>query len=1276
MAPLLPFFGGAPPLLRVMVLLLCTVLCSTLSPTRTPLSTRSRSPTPSRTVLPSPPMPYPPPQYTISTVAGTALSGESGSEVSPDLDYPRSVLVTSGAGDFLFTDMLNNRIRFKNVSTGLVTTVAGYSASPFQVCSQTAGSAVNAVLNGPNFLAQDSVGNLFVSEAWGNAVRRISVSTFQITLYAGLGTGEGGFSGDGMAATLSRLDWVSGLAFGPDGVLYLSDTNNHRVRAVSIHGNITTVVGTGECNFSGDGGASKNAAVRYPAGLAVAFGVLFVADNYNNRIRAVSMSTWIITTLAGSGEAWLQGGFGGDGGLPTQATLSYPFDIAVDSSRNVFFTETGNKVVRFIGYNNNSYNVIHTIAGNGLLTTDGVVSTLADIGSPLGLSLSSSGSVYFTNEVFIRKLTPCNGMCSSAPSATRTPTRTPTKHTPSRTPSSSSSFVPAPQFITTVIAGGNDNDNYNTQFAGNGDGGPAIYASMTPWGVLMLADGSFFVADIDNNRVRYTNVSTGIISTYAGTGWAPYSDFSNSIGDGGPASSANLSQPSALAQDAFGNLYVALNYRIRRINAHDTVITTYAGGGFNSESIGDCGPATQAYLGRTAGIVFGANGELYISEQNRVRVVSSAGIITTVAGSGYQGFGGDNGPATVASLSLPGGLAYFAGSLFIADKWNNRIRLLNISTGVITTFAGSGNLATEPDSFISDTPGLRIGYTGDGGPATEATLDLPHGLAVDAVGNVYIADTLNSAIRFVSASSGHISTAAGFAYEYNNSGEPGSIPVNPMVDQTRSTAAALVILAWPTSVSISPSGQIAFSEAQCGYYIGSVTCFSVRTLTPCVGGCSQTPSPAPPKPVPKYSISTVAGNGNFGSSGDGGPATEASFQPFGVLVSPTGDVYISDYENSNVRVISASNGIITMLVGATGPLNDGGPAENSSVYQPRGLALDSFGNLFIAEYGGHRVRRVSMPTYVINTYAGTGSMGFFGDGAAASLAQLACPSGLAIDPAGVLYISDSCNHRIRAVSTTGVISTIAGMGVPGFNGNKRLATTALLNYPSGIAFAAGMLYIVDQSNVRRVDLQSGFIFAFYSGAAPSNVAVDSTGNVFVTEVESHIINVVLAETDYTSSIYVIAGNYVGGFIGDGDFATASELNYPIGLATTNSSRSVWVADSGNLLIRKLSLLASNTPTRTATISRGASHTRTSTPRPTRTSSSTKSVTPVRTQTRTAVRTLSATAAFTPTMTAVRTITPASTRSKTASKTPSVAATTSRSPTLSRSLIPSSTSSKL
>jgi sugar lactone lactonase YvrE len=309
-------------------------------------------------------------------------------------------------------------------------------------------------------------------------------------------------------------------------------------------------------------------------------------------------------------------------------------------------------------------------------------------------------------------------------------------------------------FITTIAGTALSNVPYS------GDGGQATSATLNyPEATIFDGSGNMYVSDANNNVIRKVIISTGLISTYAGLSYTNTQLFGGITpnggisGDGGPATKAKLHAPRGLAFDANNNLYIAdvANNRIRMVNSLG-IITVFAGGNGGYGNVygysGDGGPATNARLFNPQGVAVDANGNVFISDTRNyvIRKVATTGVITTIAGTGgTAGYTGDGGAAVSATLNYPAGIAVDANNnLFVADKTNNVIRKV-ATTGTITTFAGTGTL----------------GYSGDAGQATAATLDYPIGVNFDASGNLYIADQGNMVIRKVIVSTGVISTYAG-----------------------------------------------------------------------------------------------------------------------------------------------------------------------------------------------------------------------------------------------------------------------------------------------------------------------------------------------------------------------------------------------------------------------------------------------------------------------------------------------------------------------------------
>ncbi|MFI5112212.1 MAG: choice-of-anchor D domain-containing protein [Terriglobales bacterium] len=776
--------------------------------------------------------------------------------------------------------------------------------------------------------------------------------------------------------------------------------------------------------------------------------------------------------------------------------------------------------------------VITTVAGNGSYSYSGDngPATIAGLYIPLGVAVDSAGNLYIADlsNNRIRK-------------------------------------VDTSGTITTVAGGGSGCPGQTDSV---GDGCPATSAALNdPAGVAVDSAGNLYIAE-ENNRIRKVDAS-GTITTVAGNGTAGYS------GDGGPATSAKLSYPYGVAVDRAGNLYIAdvYNNRVRKVDASG-IITTVAGNGTGGYS-GDGGPAISAEL-YPQGVAVDSAGNLYIGDSNNlIRKVDASGVITTVAGNGTPGYSGDNGPATSAQLYDPYGVAVdSAGNLYIADQRNQRIRKVDAS-GTITTVAGDG---TE-------------GYGGDNGPATSAELDYPHGVAVDSAGNLYIADAFNNRIRKVTKGPVNFGRVNVDANSTQNVFLSINTALTLSAVQTSGDYSVTSDSCDPLPAALSASTvctlQVQFTPTKPGqrWFPLVVTDINSNKYSFGLEGTGVGPALAFTPGI----ITTVAGGGSgcFGqtdSVGDGCPATSAEITyPLGLAVDSAGNLYIADEANYRIRKVDAS-GFITKVAGngTPGYSGDGGPATSAGLNLPFGVAVDSAGNLYIADRDNYRIRKVDA-SGIITTVAGNGSYGYNGDNIAATSAELRRPEGVAVDSAGNVYIADTFNFRIRKVDASGTITTVAGKGTRGYSGDGGPATSAELYTPAGVAVdSARNLYIADSnsSRVRKVDA-SGTITTVagngsfgYNGdniaaasaelSFPLAVAVDSAGNLYIADQGNNRIR----KVDASGTITTVAGNGTQGYSGDNGPATSAELSGPPGVAV-DSAGNLYIADFGNSRIRKV-----------------------------------------------------------------------------------------------------------
>jgi trimeric autotransporter adhesin len=784
--------------------------------------------------------------------------------------------------------------------------------------------------------------------------------------------------GDGGPAASAPADAPAGV-FIPAGSsnVYIADTLNNRIQEIAgstgtqwgismTAGDVYTIAGsaTGTSGSSGDGGAATSALLDQPRAVTMdSSGNVYIADTDNNRIQEIpaasgtqrgeSMTADDIYTIAGQANG--NSGSAGDGGAATSAYLFNPVGITVDSSGDLYIADSANNRIQEVAgktAGSKTANDIYTVAGSSSGASghsgDGSAATSALLDFPQGVSLDTAGDVYIADTD--------NSRIQEVPAAAGTQW--------------GQSMTAADMYTVAGSASGTS--------GASGDGGPATSALLNyPTSVLAGNGGQLYVADSFNNRVQEVartahtefgqSMTANDVYTVAGNA-AGNSGYS---GDGGAATSALMDYPLQAVLDASGDLVIAdtLNNRIREVSASTADISTIAGTGGTLSSVGNEGPAISAAISHAQGVAADASGNIYIADTGNSRIQEiaatshtqwgipmTAGDVYTVAGSatGNAGTSGDGGSATSALLNHPAGVAVDAqGDLYIADSYNSRIQEVPAATG---TWWGQSMTAGDIYTIAGNAAG-NGGDSGNGGPATSALLNTPADVAVDPAGDVYIADTYNNRIQEVPAASGTHwgqSMTAGDIYTVagSSSGASGT--------SGDDDPAASALLNTPAGVAVDASGNV---------YIADGGNNRVQEMAAATG-------PHFGQQMTAGDIYTIAGSaaGTYGGSGDGGPATAALLSsPQSVAVDSSGDVYLTDTYNNRVQEIAAASGTQwaqSMTAGdiytVTGPASwnegssgNGGPATSALMNNPDGLAADLSGNLYVSDTGNNQVREVN-----------------------------------------------------------------------------------------------------------------------------------------------------------------------------------------------------------------------------------------------------------------------------------------------------------------------------
>lgn len=760
------------------------------------------------------------------------------------------------------------------------------------------------------------------------------------------------------------------------GTVYAMSVDTVRLNCASVF----TIAGSGATGYGDAPG--EEATFWAPSGIASdSIGNLYVTDFYNNVVRKIS-TKGVVTSLAGAGTSGYVDATGTAAKFSFDDNFNGRSGLALDSLGNVYVADSGNNVIRKI----TPAGVVTTFAGSGVAGYLDGTGTSAQFNSPQGIAVDNSGNLFVADTANhrIRKITSAG--------------------------------------IVTTLAGSGS--------TGKIDGTGTAATFYMPRDVAIDGAGNLYVADTFNYAVRKVTTS-GVVTTLAGGAWG-FADLTGTA--------AKFTEPSGVAVDAGGNVYVAdSNYFQVRMIAPDGKVSLLAG---YRDKIGfkDGHAVSASFYPGFKGVAVDGNGNVYVPDfgNRRVRKISrkaynytiggqvvglasgkslvlrnNAGDDLTVSANGYFSFAtalSETNSYNVTILTQPSGqsctLANGSGSFTVGN-----VLTVGINCAAVSTLAGSGTAG------FTDATSTAAQFS------VASTANSFSGIALDASGTTYIADTYNHAIRKITAA-GVVTTLAG-------SGTAG------YVDATGTAAK----FSYPSGIAVDGAGNV---------YVGDTGNDVIRRISP--AGV----------------VTTLAGSGVWGFAD--GTGTAAKFaSPVGVALDGAGNLYVADASNFAIRKVTSA-GVVSTILSGSGYVN--GSVAIARIGTPYGIAVDGNGNIYVGDTNNYAVRKIT-PLGIVTSLAGsiegyqnTGYINSTGTGA-----QFGFVSGLAVDSSGVLYVADQKNNVIRRINQNGTVTTLAGSqpGVAGYvNGN---GTTAQFNLPSGVAVdATGNIYVVDNENnaIRRI----------------------------------------------------------------------------------------------------------------------------------------------------------------------------------------------------------------
>jgi DNA-binding beta-propeller fold protein YncE len=1165
---------------------------------------------------------------------------------------PTGIFVDAN-NEFLYVaDYNNSRIRKVTISTGAVTTVMS-------------GSTVVAITN-PEDLVVDGSGNIFVTSGNTNKVHKITSSG---TLSDFSGSGTAGFQ-DGTAA-IARFNDPRGIDMDGAGNFYVADgSSTHAIRKITPSGDVSTLAGSG----TGVGGSITNGvgtAARFNLPWDVFLdrtnSLLYVADFNAHRIQKVEIGGYTVSPSLPTGLS-LAPTTGVISGTPTTLTAAADYVVtaynatgSASSTLNINVADlptiTTTTAVSSITTSSASSGGTGINDGGSPVTAKGVVwgttssptvalSTKTNDGTGTGSFTSSlsgltDGMTYYLRSYVTTAIGTSYGSELSfttlqvAPNISyASPTYTLAKGSAITTPLTLNNTGGTPdKVLVSTLIGSQNNSSLITGLALDGSGHVYIVASTGhkilklnlstgvtttlagagpghqdgplssalfnfPFDVHVESDGRILVVDGFNNAIRRIDLSASTVSTVAGN---------NGKGSlNGAVGTAQFFNPQGVVTDASGNIYVsdANNNRVRKISGG--VVSTFSGPVTDEALSGHVdGSASTARFFVSAGIAYDASTEtFYITEtgNHSIRKITGDGVVSTFAGAdpniaanSKSGF--INGTGTAARFAAPSGMKLDGrGNLLVADRINNAIRKVVLSTGVVSTMA-FGNGATSNNGHVS-----TAGAYG------------PSDIDMDADGNFYVAERTGKQLRIISGYSISPALPTGLYFDPRN----GTISGTPTTAQaakaykvssqntmgTSVTTITLAIAAAPTvattaATNMTRSGATINGTVNANGGTTSALTFTYSTNADLSGGTTINTSPTSASGNTVTRVSAVISSGlsdnttyyfRISATNLAGGPINGSIISFITLDAPpsisySGSPFSLSLESAPVTFSPVNTGgsaepmQVGTMAGQSAAGHTDGLGGSAKFNRPAGLAVDGSGNVYVADYLNHRIRKITS-TGVVTTFAGPAAGVSVAHGTldgTGSTARFNAPQDLVFDATGNLYVSDTDNHLLRKITPAGVVTTIAGSGTSSFQDGS--GSSAHFRFPRGLVVnSSGNIFMADYANNRiRMITPSGVVTTFAGRGSSSGVngngtlagfsnplglAIDGSGVLYVSEYGGHRIRKINPSADVTT----LAGSgEKASMVGTG---TGASFNSPSGLAVDGDGNIYVVENHGNL-IRKV-----------------------------------------------------------------------------------------------------------